>query len=132
MSALACTQQWICENWWLANTECYRIHRGYSPRKASIGSTAATRRAGIVEATSASANTAIAANASTAGSNGLTSNRKERIRREATAAPANPVRTPTAASFTPEISTSRRMSFLRNKRHRWQRKRMAEVDPAKA
>ena len=57
-----------------------------SARKASIGSMAAARRAGSSDAASASNNTNAPANTRTSGSNGLTPNTSDCIKRETAAA----------------------------------------------
>ena len=79
----------------------------YSPRRASMGSVLDARLAGSAEAASASSSIAMAESASTPGSNGLTSNRKERSRREAATAPAKPNPQPTDASLAPELRINR-------------------------
>ena len=80
------------------------VHRDYD------GGVIELPRDGTADASSASANTVIAASASTRGSNGLTWNKKLRKRLEAAAAPAKPIKTPVTASFDPEINTSRTIS----------------------
>src|SRR5207253_7402136 len=75
----------------------------YSPRKASMGSVLDARLAGSAEAASASSSIAMAESASTPGSNGLTSNKKERSKRDAAKAPSKPKPQPTAASLAPEL-----------------------------
>src|SRR6266496_2985918 len=75
----------------------------YSPRKASMGSVLVARLAGSAEAASASSSIAMAESASTPGSNGLISNRKERNKRDAATAPSKPKPQPTAASLAPEL-----------------------------
>src|SRR5207244_3189140 len=79
----------------------------YSPRKASMGSVLDARLAGSAEAASASSSIAMAESASTPGSNGLTSNRKERSKRDAATAPSKPKPQPTAASLAPELKMTR-------------------------
>src|SRR5216683_5467841 len=79
----------------------------YSPRKASMGSVLVARLAGSAEAASASSSIAMAESASTPGSNGLTSNRKERSKRDAATAPSKPKLQPTAASLAPELRMTR-------------------------
>src|SRR5712664_584842 len=71
----------------------------YSPRKASIGSVLDARLAGSAEAASASSSIAMAESASTPGSNGLTSNRKERSKRDAATATNKPNTQPTDANL---------------------------------
>ena len=75
----------------------------YSPRKASMGSVLEARLAGSAEAASASSSIAMAESASTPGSNGLTSNNKERSKRDTAKAPSKPKPQPTAASLAPEL-----------------------------
>ena len=79
----------------------------YSPRRASMGSVLDARLAGSAEAASASSTIAMAESASTPGSNGLTSNRKERSKRDAATAPSKPNPQPTAASLAPELRMNR-------------------------
>src|SRR5205823_8177549 len=83
-----------------------RRHLPYSPRKASIGSVLDARLAGSAEAASANSSIAMAESASTPGSNGLTSNKKERSKRDAAKAPSKPSPQPTAASLAPELRMS--------------------------
>src|SRR5437762_1078390 len=68
----------------IAYTRTCRISpaSSYSPRKASMGSVLDARLAGSAEAASDSSNIAMAESESTPGSKGLTSNRKERSKRD--------------------------------------------------
>jgi hypothetical protein len=81
--------------------------RSYSPRKASMGSVLDARLAGSAEAANASSSIAMAESTSTPGSNGLTSKRKERSKRDAAKAPSKPKPQPTAASLAPELRMNR-------------------------
>src|SRR5215467_1216256 len=79
----------------------------YSPRSASIGSVLDARLAGSTEAARAIISIVMAESTRTRGSNGLTSNRKERSKRDAATAPSNPRPQPVAASLAPELRMNR-------------------------
>src|SRR5215471_14837901 len=80
----------------LTSSEPKQRLTSYWPRKASMRSVLDARLAGSAEAASASSSIAMAESASTPGSNGLTSNRKERSKRDAATAPSKPKPQPTA------------------------------------
>src|SRR6516162_8602362 len=79
----------------------------YSPRRATMGSVLDALMAGSAEAASASSSIVVAESASTPGSNGLTSNKKERSKRDAAAAPSTPNAQPIAASLALELRMNR-------------------------
>jgi hypothetical protein len=68
-----------------------------------MGSALDARLASNAEAASANNSITMAETASTPGSNGLTSNRKERSKRDAVTAPSKPNPQPTAASLAPSL-----------------------------